>query len=147
MVESRSKEIDGRSYTVTQMPAMKALRMTHRLGKALGPAIGHLAVQDGQEVDIERIGKALEALFTAMSEDDLETITKELLNSATVIVDSKSLPVLAQFNTLMAGQIETVFKLLGFALEVNYGSFFDVAKGFIPGDLAANPSSSGELST
>ena len=146
MVESRSKEIDGQNYTVTQMPARKALKLTHRLGKALGPAFSHLAAghKDGVNLDFSEVGRAIESLFAALSEEDLDIIVKELLNSATVTTEKGIQPVLPQIDILLAGRMDTMFKLIGFALEVNYGSFLDVAKRWFPGDLMATASSSGE---
>jgi hypothetical protein len=60
-----------------------------------------------------------------VSEDELVEITKKLLGSATI----NGKPLMPQFEIVLAGQVGTIFLLLKFALEVNYGSFL--------GDLAS----------
>lgn len=95
--------IGGHKYSVTQLPAMRALRLLPLVGKALsqGP----------------------EKMFLCLTPDELEQLTRELLSTARL--DGKEL--LPQFDFVMQGQTATVIALLAFAATVNFGDFYAAA--------------------
>src|SRR5688572_18336991 len=123
--QTQTKEIDGQTWEVSQLPGMKSLKMFRRLGNVLGPALAKtlasgVDVQQGK-MNLVGIGEAIGALFERLSEPELESIVKDLLWNA--VVDGKVLfptGTNAQFDTLMAGRTVTVLKALVFAIEVNY---------------------------
>ena len=99
-----------------------------RLGRILGPALPAVATlgamgEDGAGVDA--LAPVAVALFERLTEDEIESLAKELL--ATASVDGREL--LREFDLTMQGRILTVIKLCGFAIEVNYADFFDAFRG------------------
>lgn len=127
MIESKTKSIDGFSYTVTPLPAMSQMKLLTRLLKSAGPSIGQLgaalkgigSAADLKKLDVERLVPAIGALFSALEDAEVEHLTRALLESA--LVDNKGLWPL--FNNHFQGKMLSLFKLIGFALEVNYGDF------------------------
>ena len=122
------REIDGLSVSITQMPPMKALRVANRVRRAIGPALGKLLGGSGTlgNMDVAALGDALEALN--LPDDELEALVKDML--AQTFVDGKEL--MPQFALLMQGKLATVLKMVAFSFEVNFGSFFDAARAFVP---------------
>jgi hypothetical protein len=99
MREPQSKEIGGKTYTVTPLPAMKALRMAPLAMKGL----------------------------MNMTPDEIQQFARENLSMAKV--DGKELfgshPI---FDLELQGQVDTIFSLLTFAIEINrYLDFFATA--------------------
>lgn len=154
MLKSETKDIDGLTFEVTQLSGFKALKMFRKLGSALGPALGELAQGFGEKVDIDAplemrrmlpaLGAAIPKLFSNVSEADLESITRGLLETTLVLnpENGKTSQLLPQFDVLMQGKVGTVFKLLAFAIQVNFGSFFSVAAEFARPHLAAKKATS-----
>jgi hypothetical protein len=144
---TQTRSIDGLQFSVTQLPGFKAMTMFHRLVRAIGPAAGAL----GKEIDLATLGKgkledilgnidlgqaargmlaAIPKLTESMSPAELEGITRELLESSTVVMENGVQgPLLPQFDRVMQGRTSTALKLLAFAIGVNYGNFFDALKG------------------
>lgn len=124
MISTETRMIDGYSIAVSQLPAMQALKMSARLGKLLGgpmsKALGTLDVSDLKTADMAVIGGALLSLFESLDENELERLVKTFLQAATL--DGK--PFLQVMEAVLAGQVLTIYKALGFALEVNYKDFF-----------------------
>lgn len=139
-VVQQELEIDGVKYSVTQLTGWKSVKMLPRLGRALGPAFGKLMgglAQNG-EFSLDRkvtfglvagsIGPALVDLFERLTENELEGIARVLLETATFTDESgRTAHLLPVFDIHFQGKPASVLRLLAFAIEVNYGSFFDVA--------------------
>lgn len=130
MTKTERKSIDGIDVEVTQLTAMKSLRMFHRLATAVGPAFGELMGALGgrknaldAELDPRALGLAVSKLCMSVSADDLESITRELLETARVHINGQQGRLMDQFELLFQGKLPTLFKVLAFALQVNYGSF------------------------
>jgi hypothetical protein len=142
MLESKSKEIDGHTYEVTQLGAMRGLRLLTRIGAAVGPALAKFAgaADTGLGFDVGAAGDALVALFTKLDEKEIEHFVREMLFGGGLKKDGT--PVTDKtFELVMAGQAFAVLKLLVFAFEVNYGDFSDAVRGMLPGAAtAASPS-------
>src|SRR5258708_2424843 len=142
MQVQQERDIDGFKFTVQQLTAMKSLRMLNRLGRIVGPALGKAggAAQGGFEnLNVKDLGDAVGTLFERLSDDELESITRELLSGATVTMSNGQNGLLMpQFDLVLQGRPETILKLLKFALEVNYQNFFRGFAGLGLGNLA-NP--------
>lgn len=125
---TKSQTIDGTVFTVTQLPSMRSLKLMHRLMRVTGPALFKLAGGGKsvslKDVDLSAAGEAAQLFFGSFSDNDLEALTREILDSATVDHEGRTIPLLPVFDLVMAGKVLTIFKLLWFALEVNYGDFF-----------------------
>ncbi len=123
MRDPQDKEIDGTVYTIRPLAGMKSVTFLPRLNKILGPAIASLI--DAKGITGENLKQALTALGDRLDEKEMEVITKTGDGNKGGLL----LPV---FDLVFQGQPETAFKLLAFALEVNYSGFFPVL-----GQLAA----------
>lgn len=136
MRESKTREIDGLSFTVQQMPVKRSIKLMHKLARAGVPAllkaVGTTKL-DGlgetlglksllENLDLSNFGEAATMLFDKFSESDLDHAMAELFESATVEGEGKTLPVLKALDVVISNP-GTVLKALGFALEVNYGDF------------------------
>lgn len=131
MRESKSKEIDGVLFTVQTMPLKRSLRLMHKLARAGMPAmlkaVGGANVSAkvklaDMNIDLSNLSDAAAMVLDKFSENDLEHMTNELLESATITAEGKEAPALRVMDSVCKPM--TVFKALGFALEVNYGDFF-----------------------
>src|SRR5579859_3153297 len=124
MIEPRTKEINGVAFTVRQLPAMRALRMLNRLARTIGPAMASLGASGGT-FDFESLATALAKLGDKLTDQELEGITRELLEGTT-FQPSDGSPggaLLPQFDVALQGKPDVTLKLLAFALEANYGNF------------------------
>lgn len=154
-IARQERVIDGQTFSVTQLPAMRALKMLSRLVRTLGPAAARLmdgaasaggALGSGlgglAQMNVAALGQAVTVLTERLTEAELESITRELLETATV--DGRLL--MPSFDLTMQGRMGPVLQLLAFALEVNYGSFFGVLAASATAE-AARASSSGASNT
>lgn len=136
-VQTKERTIDGVRYSVTTFPARKGLRLKATLVKTLGAAFaelmkglptGSLTAGSGagkSTVDVEfKLHHAADALakaFTNLSEQEYEDLVMRLLE--TTRRDGKEITA-ETFDLDFAGEYLTLFRVLMFVLEVNYGSFF-----------------------
>jgi hypothetical protein len=153
MIETKYKTIEDKTtskaatYSVTQLPAFRGLKMLARLTRTVGPALAKLAnAEQGGEIDLSSLGDAVGALCEKLTDAEIDGITRELLFSSTV--DEQ--PLLAQFDSHFAGKPELALQVLAFAVEVNFGGFFDAARGALAArktpDKKAVPAASGSTS-
>jgi hypothetical protein len=130
MIQTKEKEIDGRKISVTQFPARRGLALKTKLITLFGPALfsiissfsGVKSVKDlmDSDIDLNNIGQILDKLFQKVSSSILEELIFELL--ASTRLDNQEITS-AVFDLEFAGNYGTLYKILGFVLEVNYGSF------------------------
>lgn len=144
---STERKIGGNVFCVTPLPAMRSFTLQPRLAPALAAvaegigAIGNLAEkQDLDAIELAAIAPVVTRFFHALPPDRLEMVTRELLAGATMdgrpLFTAEGNP----FDVLMRGRSIDVWKLLWFALEVNYPDFFGAVAGKGARPAAANPS-------
>lgn len=128
MIESRTKEINGSVYTVNQMPARAALRMKARLVRLFGPSLAQLFISDdsnlttGISFSKDDIVKALMNLSAELNEKEFDKLCVDLLKDY-VLKDDIMLNE-REIDIGFAGDLLTLFQVIWFVLEVNYGTFF-----------------------
>ena len=131
MRKSESRQIGEYKFTVQQMPAMRATRLLHRISKAVGPALAKAmgGAEGGAsfaDLDVSQLAPALELLFDRLSEDDLDQIVRELLETSTVELQGRqgrtTKPLLPLIDELL--EVQDVLNVARFALEVNFKGFF-----------------------
>lgn len=130
--KSESKAFDDLEVTVQQLPATRAMRLSRRLAKVAAPAISALqglAKGSVLDADVGVIGKALAEALEQFSEADLDSLIKELLETATVKIAGKTAPLLPVLDDVLAGRTFTLYKILAFALAVNFADFFEALRG------------------
>lgn len=115
---------------VSQLGAIKAGLLLMRLKSKFGPPVIAVALGE-QNKDPNAIGQAARDLLTSLDGDELVAITKELLTGGSAIVrhNGEVTEVWPNFDSLFTGHLESWFKLLWFALELNYGNFFAALVG------------------
>lgn len=142
--ERQSTTIDGLTFTVQQLGGRAGVKMLHRLGRTLGPAMASLIagvldaageldnMKDWRDLDHTKITPVLEAtvikLFANLTEAEIDPIINGLLQSATVSYEGKEVPLLPVFDRVLQGKTLTVIRLVAFSVGVNYGNFFDAAR-------------------
>ena len=81
MIETKEKIINGSTYSVTQMPARRALKVQARLMKLLGNAFGELllASQAPEEEQDSFLPKIITSLIESLDEKTFDSFILELV--------------------------------------------------------------------
>lgn len=129
MRKSETKEIDGLKVTVAQLPPRKGFKVAAKLFKFVAPALAEM--QPDQEVDMGKLQPVLMGMLRDIDDDELERIMTDVFATAYVVreVDGK----LAKFelnsgdkiDAAFEGKLPAMFQSVMFAIEVNFGNFFD----------------------
>lgn len=138
MIETKSKTINGRNWTVTQFTGTKSLKAFHIVFNTLGPAVGQLAgsvaaLRQAMKTGVAAkadTGSAITLLLDRMGDTPtLEANLLWLLSSAAV----DGTPVnRAVFDDVFTGPgILALPEVLKFVVETNYGDFTGPLKSFI----------------
>lgn len=123
MIETKEQVIGNSTYQVTQLPALRALRMQSKLLKLLGPSFAQMLVsseKEDNEVD-QCLPLAVSLLVNQLEEKTLENLVLELTQG--VRKDGHELKK-EIIDLEFAGNLNELFLLLKFILEVNYADFF-----------------------
>lgn len=153
MIETKEKEINGNVYSVTQLPARRALRLKAKLIKTFGPALTQLILtyREDDKKPIDKMTdeeKEREILFSQASPIDIYRI-HDLKKSALVkaiqilssAIDEKTFDefcleilqgcrrngvemIASNIDMDFAGNLSTLYEVIFFVLEVNYADFF-----------------------
>lgn len=139
MLQTREKQIDGHIISVTQLPARRAAKLLRRVMKVMAPALGEAAgpmlsaARDGgmagvMRADVSQLGGAFERLFAQLDDDALDAIVfdREAGALSTARCDGQELlPVL---DAVIGADLLTLGKVVAFAMEVHFASFFDALR-------------------
>lgn len=123
MIETKEKIINGSTYSVTQLPARRALRLQAKLVKLLGPAASAIFVASGDlDTADQAIPKAVASLASQLDDKNFDQLVLELLQGQARINGKEITEHVLDME--FAGKLNELFLLLGFVLEVNFGDFF-----------------------
>lgn len=136
MIETKEREIGGHTISVTQLPAKRAMKLLRRVLKVLAPALGDAAgpalaatkaegIRGLAGMDLSNLGGALQRLFEQLDDASLDAIVFDRDGGAlaTARIDGRELlPVL---DAVIGANLLLLGKIVAFALEVHFGSFFD----------------------
>jgi hypothetical protein len=117
MIETREKIIDGATYSVTQLPARRALRLKAKLIKTFGSFF------------VSADSSALQSMFQSLDENLFESLCMEMIQG--VRKNGVELTP-ATFDLEFAGDMASLYKLLLFVVEVNFANFFSMLGIGIP---------------
>lgn len=109
MIETKEKIIDGSVYTVTQLPARRALKLKAKLLKNFGSL---LFANDSSS-----------NAWYNFDENQFESLCLEMIQG--VRKDGVELTP-ATFDLEFAGNVAGIYKMLLFVIEVNYSNFFSM---------------------
>ncbi len=136
-LRTEEKEIDGLAVSTTQLGAWKALGLVPRLGKLLAPALAKLASMPGagkvSEADLSAIAPALASLFASMDGNEAQALVRDLLAGTSVKVEGDKGPRKVELTNpgaidgVFEGRLMTLFRVVWFALSVNFTDFIDAA--------------------
>lgn len=111
MIETREKIIDGSIYSVTQLPARRALKLKAKLMKIIGPLF------------LEANSSNFHSVCHLIDENQFETLCMEMIQG--VRKDGVELTP-PTFDLEFAGDMAGVYKMLLFVVETNYSNFFSM---------------------
>lgn len=122
MLQTKKKTIGGHEYSVTQFLATEAIKISRTLKDELGVSFaqgitGVLASGDGTVI----LSTIIRELCKGLDEDGTVKMVKRMLEQSGARCDGQE--ILPQFDIMFAGKLKTLFVLLAFILEVNYGDF------------------------
>jgi len=133
--------IDGDRYEMTLFGATQGYRLFHRLFKMFGPGFGALmdaASETGsiQDVDLSSdvVVSGIRSLTENVREADLDHVIDSLKKCTHVGAGGieNTIPLGGVFELHFSGRIGTMFKWLGWGLQVQYASFFDAFANMKP---------------
>lgn len=113
------RTIDGETYGVRAFPAKTGMLTGIKLGKLLGPFLAALPGMAKESTNSPEFSKALESLFERMEDDDVVALVDKLLS----YTEREGKPLGATWNVDYAGKLGTLFKIIKFAVEAQFGSF------------------------
>lgn len=117
MIETKEKVIGNSNYAVTQMTAIRALKMQARLLRLIGPSFGAMIASG----DDSSIPMAISLLTDKLDEKTFENLVLELTQG--VRKDGEELT-RSKIDLDFAGNLNELFRVLQFILEVNFSDFF-----------------------
>jgi len=116
MIETFTRMIDGCNYSVTQLPARRALKLKAKLFKTFGTALAPV-----MDLSAKSLVVAIESFSKTIDENQFENLILELLMTARK--DGIELTP-AIIDLEFAGDMAGIYKVCAFVLEVNYENFF-----------------------
>ncbi|QMV49879.1 MAG: hypothetical protein [Mu-like cryoconite phage AB09] len=120
MLDTRTVEVDGATFEVTQFSATKGMKLLTRLTRILGEPLSVLMADENAEVQ-KALPEAVKSLITRLDEDEVVDTVKQLLTGVRLRGEGE-----LQFDTFFAGKFGMLFKLLKEIIMVQYGDFLGV---------------------
>lgn len=128
MLKREDSSIDGMTFTVVQFPAMYGFGLLARLAKTIGPALTALSsVRD--ETQLTTLGPVLHEALGALDPDEAQRLVLDVLKSTSVLIPDATggrkleFSDRAKIDEVFSGRLTMLFKVIGFALRVNFSDF------------------------
>lgn len=139
-LKTETKDIDGLGVTCTQFPAMRSSELLARLLKVIGPSLGVLMRLD-PNTELDRAGVELVAGLSSLKPEELPGLISKVLEMTAVRVPDESggagavisLDKKENLDIVFSGRMLTMFKVAGFAIQVNYRDFASGSAPAAPG--------------
>lgn len=127
MLKTEEQEIDGLRVITTQFPAMYAFKLLARLAKSIGPVMSTFQGVS-LNTDLADLGPQLSSALSSFDPDEADKLVLEVLKCTSIwLTDGPAHKVELSDRTKVdeafSGRIMTMFKVLGFALKVNFSDF------------------------
>lgn len=136
-IETQEKIIDGHAVRCTPHKGRPGARLLARLLRHLGPALGALRGVDLDlskgihNVDVTELMPAIGQLFEILAPDEFDALACEILSRCSIAMPdadgklrSYDLSKPAMIDDAFTGDLMLMFKVLAWALEVNFSGFF-----------------------
>ena len=121
MIETKDKVIGESNYSVTQMPAMRAVKLQAKLLKLVGPSFAAMVASGDKENPDSCLPLAVGLLVDKLNADELEKLVLELCTG--VRKDGAELTK-SKIDLDFAGNLNELYLVLQFVLEANFSDFF-----------------------
>jgi len=116
-MEQKSKSIGTTTYLVTQMDAVRALKVQTKLIKLLGP--GALPLMDTAKPIKEKLKTLIPALMENFDDELVNDLVLSLFDNG-VFTEENGVPKVVDFSTHFAGKPFEMWKVVAFIMEVNF---------------------------
>lgn len=134
MIQTKEKMIGESKYMVTQMTALRAVRMQARLLKLLGPSFAAMISASDKSNPDSCLPTAVALLADKLDEKSFENLVLDLMRG--VRKDGSELTQ-SDLDIEFAGNLNELFLVMQFVLEVNFSDFFQEG-GIIAGLIKAS---------
>lgn len=125
-VTNPPREICGITYSAVPLPATISLQILTRLTKMVGQAALVTAAKGSKALDDlppDVLTYSVQTILARLEEDEVVLTIKQLL--AGVYVHGAPEPVSKIFDAHFKGKMGALFRVVQYALEVNFRDFFD----------------------
>lgn len=124
MLETQKRDIEGVTYEVRQLDAVRGRRVFVRFAKLVAPLLTAVKNTPKGTTGEAQLAGIVADVFEAISEDDFDFFCESFAGS-TCIVEGDRKPELSKcFSLHFAGKYLEMLQWLAFCFEVNFGTFF-----------------------
>jgi hypothetical protein len=132
MIETKLIAIDGIEFQLRSIPILSALKLDKKVVSLLLPLLG--GVEDislDAKIDIGKGVNAIAEVLGKMPDVEFEKFVIDMLSSTVAMVPGEGAQDISagNFNTIFAGRLMTVYKLLWEVMKFNKFSPFVLAEG------------------
>lgn len=122
MIETKKKKIDGVTYKVMQMDAIRGLMVETKLIKLLGPSIGKTLISgQGSKDKKAMLDKAIGFLVENFDDKEVANFVIGLFDKGVFHIDKDGDDSVVDFKSHFTGKPLSVWKVAFFILKVNFG--------------------------
>ena len=118
-MEQKEKSIGTQPYLVTQMDAIRALKVQTKIIKLLGPGATSLVGADKESIK-SKIAELIPALMTNFDDNLVNDLVLMLFEKGVMIRDKEGNARTIDFSTHFAGKAMEMWQVVGFILEANF---------------------------
>lgn len=131
-LKTETRTIGDLEWTVTQLPSLRGIELTTRVGNLIAPALSGIdpdklaKTESIEKTDVGAILPALGKALMQLEPKELSGLAREAFASVVVIVEDRRLALTseASINTAFEGRNESFLPVLKFAIEINCLPFF-----------------------
>ncbi|RLB85536.1 MAG: hypothetical protein DRH26_18210, partial [Deltaproteobacteria bacterium] len=127
-MEQKSKSIGTTVYLVTQMDALRALKVQTKLIRLLGK--GALPLLDTKISAKEKLAALIPKLMESFDDELVNSLVLDLFSKG-VFTQDNGVPKVVDFSTHFAGKPFEMWKVVGFIMEVNF-NMGELSKSDLP---------------
>lgn len=116
-MEQKSKSIGNTTYLVTQMDAIRSLKVQTKLIKILGP--GALPLMEKDKSIKDKLAELIPKLMENFDADLVNDLVLSLFDKG-IFTQTEGVPKVLDFSTHFAGKPFEMWKVVAFIMEVNF---------------------------
>ena len=128
-IRSEEKIIDGKKVISTTLPPTSHIALQVKLFKILGPSVGEFFKAIGgtksklkiSDIDVSKFAGIFETLACKLDPEEFTALILEILKST--LVNGQDVSKQDTFNIVFTDEYDLMYKVVYFALEVNFKSF------------------------